>query len=177
MQVIRGCLSLIGLMCVLVVGGCALSIRGCSRVLYNPTVWSESVAEAPDKTRRMLGDFLQTATYEPDSAHVVGGMPAAVAVQDFTDGTIHLTMDRGGDAKAPRLIEVVVRVTPEDERSRVEVISDATALAAATHGSAPAVHRRIHSEIERALDAIDHQQPLPGGLSIAKLIEAAHDDR
>ncbi len=165
-------------MCVLIVGGCVLSVRGCSHFAYNPTVWSESVAEAPDKTRRMLGDFLRTATYEPDSAHLVNGAPATVAVQDFTDGTIHLTVDgRGVDGKGARLAEVVVRVTPEDERhSHVEVISDATALAAAARGSAAAVHRRVRSELERALQAINNQQPLPGGLSVAKLIEVARDD-
>lgn len=124
--IIRGCLSLIGLLCVLAVGGCVLGVSSCAYVA-NPKVFSETVDEEPGKVTRMLEDYLQSATFESDASHQVAGRPAKVAVQDFTDGSIHLTLD----APDRRLVEVVARVTPADAgRSRVEVVSDATALAA-----------------------------------------------
>ncbi len=170
MGYIRNCLTTIGLFCVLLVGGCMASLRGCAPG-YNPTVWSEQVDETPDKTRRMLSDYFQSATFEPDPA--VDGQPAKVAVQDYSDGSIHLTVDGRGQ----RLAEVVARVTAAGEDSRVEVVSDATLLADAIDAPAARLHRRIKSDVERALDAIDHHQPLPSGFSAARLIRAAGRDR
>lgn len=170
MGVIRNCLTMVGLFVFLVIGGCVAGLRGCAPT-YNPTVFSEHVDETPDKARRMLSDYFQSATFEVDP--VVDGQPAKVAVQDFTDGSIHLTMDGRGK----RLVEVVARVTPADEDSRVEVVSDATQLAAAIDAPEARLHRHIKSEIVRALDAIDHHQPLPSGFSAARLIKAAERNR
>jgi hypothetical protein len=162
---------MIGLLCVLLVGGCVAGMRGCARVV-DPKVWSERVDEEPVKTRRMLSSYLQTATYEPESKLQVDGAPARVAVQDFTDGSIHVTLDGG----AKRLVEIVVQVAPDGPRhSRVEVMSDATALAAAGDGDSPALHRRIRGQIGGALDAIDRQRPVGGSFSMARLIRDSGD--
>ena len=163
---------MIGLLCVLVVGGCVASVRGCARVI-DPKVWSERVDEEPVKTRRMLGEYMRTATYELDGGHQVRGRATTVAVQDFTDGSVHLTLDGIGK----RLVEVVAKVEADGDRSKVEVISDATALAAATDGNAAALHRQIQEELERALDAIDRHQTLPGGFSMTRLIKLADGER
>lgn len=172
MGVIKNCLTMIGLMCVLLVGSCVAGMRGCSRVV-DPTVFNERVKEEPVKARRMVAAFLETATYEPESALKVDGKPAKVAVQDFTDGSIHMTLDRG----ERRLVEVVVQVKPDGEyRSRIEVISDATQLADAQGGHPAVLHRRIRSDLSRAFEAIDSGRPVPGGFSMARLIRAGEDD-
>ena len=168
----KNCLSMIGLLCVLLVGSCVAGVSGCSRVV-DPTVFNERVDEEPEKARRMVAAFLETATNEPDTMLIVRGAPAKVAVQDFTDGSIHMTLD----GKDRRLVEVVVQVKPDgDDRSRIEVISDATALAEAQGGHPSVLHRRIRSDLERAFDAIDRQRPVPGGFSMARLIRAGDDD-
>lgn len=172
MGVIKNCLTMIGLAVVLLIGSCVAGTRGCSRVV-DPTVFTERVDEEPVKARRMVSAFLETATYESDSGLTVRGKPAKVAVQDFTDGSIHLTLD----AAEKRLVEVVVQVKPDgDDRSRIEVISDATRLAEA-QGAHPAVlHRRIRGDLERVFEAIDNHRSVPGGFSMARLIKAGDED-
>lgn len=171
MGVIKNCLTMIGLMVVLLVGSCVAGVRGCARV-SDPKVWHEQVDEEPVKTRRMLADYLQTATFETESMLSVRGAPGRVAVQNYTDGSIHLTLD----GKGRRLVEVVVQVTGDGEGSRVDVISDATVLAEVEGTPAAYLHQHIRSELERGLDAIDHHQPLGGGFSMARLIRAADRD-
>ncbi|RDE05243.1 hypothetical protein [Sphingomonas aracearum] len=169
MQLIRGCLMMLGLVALLFVTSCVVGVSGCNRMV-NPREFGQTVREDPDKTRRMVSDFLESATYEDTD---VAGRTLAAKVQDYTDGSVHLT----GDANGERLIEITVTFQParDGKATRVDVVSDAGPLAAALDdgSTAPELHRAIRYQLDGALAAIDEHRVLPRGMTIRRLIAEA----
>lgn len=170
----RGCLMLMGFVGLLVVTSCVVGITGMRKVA-NPTQFSFTVTEAPDKTRRMIGDYLELAENESTEDRGLT-RPSVVRVDDYTDGSVHLTLDSG----TARLMEIVATVTPvNDEETRVEVFSHAEGLAGAVRPRiAPsALHREIRQDLGAAIQAIGDQRVVPGGFQIARVIEGARGER
>jgi hypothetical protein len=177
MQLIRGCLMSLGLMALLFVTSCVMGISGMRRAA-NPTDWQRTVSEEQGKTRRMVRDYLEAATYESDLK--VAGQPLDVSVQDYTDGSIHLRAVQGSAV----LLEIATRFTPVEggRETRVEVVSDGERLAAAAEGddddvTASGIHRAIKNDLDEAMAAIDRDQVLPRGLTVSRLLAEARGRR
>lgn len=177
MQLIRGCLMSLGLMALLFVTSCVMGVSSLRRTA-NPTEWQRTVSEEQGKTRRMVRDYLEAATYESDLK--VGGQPLGVSVQDYTDGSIHLRAARGGAV----LLEIATRFTPVEggRETRVEVVSDGEGLAAAAEAdddavSAGGIHRAVRNDLDEAMAAIDRDQVLPRGLTISRLLAEGRERR
>lgn len=172
MQVIRGCLMSLGLIMLLMITSCVVGVSGCSRAL-NPTEYSRSIDETPEKTRRMLREWLETATVEQGTLLVQRRAPT-IALQDYSDGSIHLTVSQD---KAV-LLELVARVAPRGDRTRVDVHVDGAKLARSIDDVSPATfHRELKSEIEHALAAIDEHRVMPQGLLLSRTIREAQGYR
>ena len=175
MQLIRGCLMTQGLVMLLMITSCVVGVSGCSRSL-NPTEYRQSVEETPDKTRRMIRDFLEGATYESPDKIAVRGKPTVVKVQDYSDGSIHLTASQ---ANTP-LLDIAIVLTPREEnRTRIEVVADGDRLADEMDGAgAGALHRAIKDNLESAFSAIDAHRVVPRGFLLSRIIaQARGDDR
>lgn len=173
MQAIRGCLTGLGLLFLLMITSCAVGIRGCSRVV-DPTDFRRVVDETPDKTRGMLRDYFETGTLEDPAKAGVEGAAGRLDVEDFTDGSLRVTL---AGEKAP-LLALVVRFAPEEDGdgTRVEVMSDATGLARTLRGvDAPDLHRQIRDEVQGALGRIHRHRTMSTGFLLSRLIARARD--
>jgi hypothetical protein len=171
MNLIRNCLMYMGLTCLLFITSCVVGVSSCSRAV-NPTSFTRTIAADPGKTRRMLRDFFERAALESPDQRGLGEKRSTLAVQDYSDGSIHLTLD--GDKG--RLMEVVTSITPVDgDQARVEVASNAKELAQAAPDSvSPAsLHREIKAEVEAALAAIEGKTVLPRGFRVSRLLSRA----
>lgn len=173
MQAIRGCLTGLGLLFLLMITSCAVGIRGCARVI-DPTKFDRVVDETPDKTRGMLRDYFETGTLEDPAKAGVKGAAGKLGVEDYSDGSLRVTL---AGPKAP-LLAMVVRFAPETdgEGTKVQVMSDATGLARSLRGvDAPDLHRQIRDEVQGALHRIDRHRTMSTGFILSRLIARARD--
>jgi hypothetical protein len=175
MKALRGCLMLIGLAVLAMITSCALGISGMRKV-GDPTRFSRAVDESPEKTRRMVRDYLELAENELPEDRGLDALATRVAVQDYSDNSIHLTLSRD----RTRLMEVVATFKPiGDDGTLVEVFTDAKALGQAVRPRVKpaALHRETRRELDRALGAIDAHRVLPGGFSFKRLMAGVRDRR
>lgn len=163
--------GLSGLVPLLLITSCVVSTGSYFRSL-NPTEYGKSVDEAPDKTRRMLRDWLDTATIEQGS-FVVRRRPASITVQDYSDGSIHLRVTQG---TGPALMELVAKVKPVEDRTRIDIHVDGARLANAMDDlGASRFHRELRDELATAMDAIDDHRVMPQGLLLSRVVRLAWD--
>lgn len=165
----------LGLIGLAILSSCVIGIAGIRRDA-NPTRFTRTVDEDIDKTRRIVSDYLEAAENEPVADRGLGDTPSTIAVQDFTDGSVHLTLD----SSSARLMEITATFKPLDDGStRVEVFSNAEALGQAVRPriAAPALHREIRKMLGGTLTAIDDHRVAPGGFLISRLIADARGPR
>jgi hypothetical protein len=174
MGMIRNCLMMIGLAVLAAVTSCTVGISSCNR-LIDPTHFFKEVDETPDKTRRMLMAYLDAATYEGPADWKLDGKATKLLVQEYTDGSIHLSLD----GTKGRMMEIVAKVAPVDGgTAQVEVVSDAKILAEARNMTPHQVHRRIRDMLTAAMDAINDHRVVEGGFLISRLLgEREHTRR
>lgn len=174
MQVIRSCLMALGLVFLFMITSCAVGVRGCVEML-DPTSFHQTVDEEPEKTRRMLRSFLQTAELEDAVARGVNGGATELDVADYSDGTLRLTLQGGGE----QLLEIVARFTAEQggKGTRVEIVSDGNKLAERIGPgvSGPDLHREIRDRMEGALHQIDKHQVMSTSFLLSRVVKAATD--
>ena len=173
MGLIRGCLMLVGLATLAMLTSCVLGVAGMRR-MADPTHFTRTVDEDVDKTRRMVRGYLDTAENEASDQRGLP-QPTTLAVQDYTDGSVHLTLD----GRAGRLMEVAATFRPDGEGATVvEVFSDAGPLAEAVRPrmEAAALHREIRQDIGGALTAISAHEVVPGGFLISRFLADARGE-
>jgi hypothetical protein len=168
MNVFRGCATVQLLIGLLFVTSCVVGITS-ARHQLNPTHFTRHVVQAPDVTRRRLRDVFEPAVSEDGGPIRPDGPPTAIKLQDFTDGSIHLTAMQ----RDQQLLEVVARVLPtEDGESKVEIVSNAEGLAKSVkRGPGPEIiHRRIRSVVDQALDDVNDDRVMDTGLLVSRLV-------
>jgi hypothetical protein len=109
MNVLKSCLMVVGLLAILLIGGCmmgAYSLGSAFSKAINPTELTTTVDQSPDKVRTKLYHFLKTATNEPTAK--------PVTVSPYSDGSVHLSY---GNAE-PYDLSVIQKVMVPPVRPR-----------------------------------------------------------
>lgn len=165
---------LVGLVTLGLLGSCVLGVVSLTR-LANPTHLSRSVDETPERTRRILSNYLEIAENEGAADRGLGNVSSTLAVEDYSDGSLRLTLDGQGKG-GQRLLEIVATFRQRaDGATDVDVFSDANKLAETLRPRvrAAALHREIGEELRRVLNQIDEHRLVPGGFLISRMIADA----
>jgi hypothetical protein len=170
MNVLKSCLMVIGLIVVLFIGGCvmgAYSLGSAINGLVNPKEVTINIDQSPDKARKEIYRFLNTATDEETAK--------PVAVSPFSDGSVRLTY---GNAE-PYDLSVVIDVTPKGDgsSSKVHAKWDATGFSKGQSVTQDAINRAINKRVTAALKAIDKGSDVGTSMVLSAVVEDAKNDK
>ncbi|MEY2927154.1 MAG: hypothetical protein RL367_1631 [Pseudomonadota bacterium] len=172
MNVLKSCLMIVGLLAILLIGGCmmgAYSLGSALSKAVNPTELTTTVDQSPEKVRSKLYRFLKTASDEPTAK--------PVTVSPYSDGSVHLSY---GNAE-PYDLNLVITVTPKGDSttSEAKAVWQASKFASLARDGVTedAVNRAINKRVKTALNDIDQDREFSSSMSLSSLLDAARHDK
>ncbi len=172
MNVLKSCLMVVGLLAILLIGGCvmgAYSLGSAINSVINPKELTMKVDQDPDKVRTKLYRFLKSASDESTAK--------PVTVAPYSDGSVHMTY---GNSE-PYDMNLTIMVTPEADGKASTAKATWSAASFASHATGTvtedAVNRAINKRLRAALVDIDQSREVSTSMRLSAVLEDARNDK